>query len=75
MILYEVYNGDDAREVFRSKRDAVKRAREIFNETDGPASVWVTQLVMPPPSADLVMSILNETGYVIEQHDVLKLER
>lgn len=74
MILYEVYDGENHRQVFRSKREAVKDARAWFKAGHSEI-VWVRKLILPAPSVELVMSILNETGYVVEHIELLKLEK
>lgn len=76
MILYNVSDTDCINQFFSSRRAAVRRAREVLasRQKEGIyASVYVSKLTLPKPSAALVLGILNESGYVQQHEDILIL--
>lgn len=65
-VLYDVYDGgEDHGQTFRSFRAARKAAQEIADYSQREQAV--DRIYIPQPTLALVLSIINETGYVTKR--------
>jgi len=71
MIVYQVIaDYGEGRKAFRTLREARQWADEM-----GLAQYYIDRCVTPKPSADLVLSLLNDQGWALESKTVFEFSK